>query len=536
MAPADAIPAAPAPRRLVVYVPGLWGSADSWRELRQRLAAEPEQQTVRFETWDPRVRPWTRDRLSDLAHRLRVQLDTWWMVAEERTGSPPFDEIILIGHSIGGLIVRQAYMLGRGWYRQVPARPWAAAVTRIVLLAALNRGLAPQRLPWYARALLVGVSRTTSLLAEDILAGSPTITDLRLRWIREFNQLPDPAQPCVVQLLGDRDGVVAREDSLDVEQFEAAAQLELPGTHTDLPRLYGVPDSEDRYLILRRAIFGNVPSTRPPGLPEEPGKGETVVFALHGIRTGKDSWAELLKLLHQARPAPLVVAPSYGYFSALSFALPFTRASTLRFFLDLYSSQFARRRLSTFHIVAHSNGTYILGRALTQVPALQLHRVYLAGTVLPREYPWIDRFKERQVGTVRVDRARTDIPVGWLCAALRGLGMRDVGTAGVYGFDQDHDRLCEYHHLPGGHGAALEQERLQNVADFILGQACQPAGLVGESELFHAVSRLAPYLGFVGVVAGGVAAARWVAAGPVPERLAVAGGALGLAWIAGHTI
>jgi alpha-beta hydrolase superfamily lysophospholipase len=536
MAPPDRPPPPQATRRLVVYVPGMSESADSWQELRDRLAAEPAQEDVRFETWDPRVRPWSRDRLADLANRLRVQLDTWWTVGEERAERPPFEEIILIGHSVGGLIVRHAYMLGQGWYEHVPARPWAAAVKRIVLLAAPNRGFTPQRLPWYAKALLGGVSRITSLLAEDVQAGSPYITDLRLRWIWKFNELPDVQQPSVVQLLGDRDSLVAREDSLDIEQFQAAAQVELPGTHTDLPRLQAAPDPEDRYLILRRAIVGQIQPTQPPNLPQEPGQGETVVFALHGIRTGNDSWEQLQQLLRKAAPAPLVIAPSYGYFSALSFALPFTRGRTQRFFLDLYSSHFARRRLSNFHLVGHSNGSYILGRALTQVPALRLNRVYLAGTVLPREYPWIDRFKDGQVQAVRVDRARTDISVGWLCAALRGLGMRDIGTAGVDGFNQVHERLSQFHYLPGGHRAALERQRLPGVAAFLLGQDNCPVGLVDMSAPFLAMSRVAPYAALAGVVGGGMVAARWVAAGPVPERLAVAAGALGLAWIAGHTV
>lgn len=541
----DRTPAPEAARRLVVYVPGLWGSADSWRELRQRLAAEPDLQNVRFETWDPRVQPWSRERLDHLAHRLQVQIDTWWTVAEERAGHVPFDEIILIGHSLGGLVARQAYMLGRGWYarplaaRPRAVRPWAGAVTRIVLLAAPNRGFRPQRLPWYARALLAGASRLTTLMAEDVQAGSPYITDLRLRWMQEFNRAqneePKSELPWVVQLLGDRDSLVAREDSLDVEQFENAAQLALPGTHADLPRL-DVPDADDRYLILRRAIFGEVPSTCPPEILADQTKG-TTVLAVHGIRTGKESWEALLKQLRRADPSLVAVAPSYGYFSAMSFALPLTRRRNLRFLLDLYSHEFARRRDNEFHFVGHSNGTYLLGRALAQVPAIKFHRVYLAGTVLSRDYPWLDRFADEQVESVRVDQARRDVPVGWLCAALRGLGRRDIGTAGVDGFDQDLDGLHQHHYLRGGHASALEPDRLPGIVAYLLAKDNRaPACLAGRSYPFGFVSRLAPYLAFVGVVAGGAAAAKWIATDHTAERLATVGGALGAAWIVGHTV
>src|SRR5262249_45618972 len=60
----------------------------------------------------------------------------------------PYQEIILIGHSLAALIVRKAYVFARGQTHDVPGAggmqykeaPWARLVTRIILLAGTNRG------------------------------------------------------------------------------------------------------------------------------------------------------------------------------------------------------------------------------------------------------------------------------------------------------------------------------------------------------------------------------------------------------------
>ena len=51
-----------------------------------------------------------------------ARIDAIW---EDNRGG--FDDILLVGHSMGGLIVRQAYLLAAGAVPGQPASPWAEA-------------------------------------------------------------------------------------------------------------------------------------------------------------------------------------------------------------------------------------------------------------------------------------------------------------------------------------------------------------------------------------------------------------------------
>jgi len=90
------------------------------------------------------------------------------------------------------------------------------------------------------------------------------------------------------------------------------------------------------------------------------------------------------------------------------------------------------------HIIAHSLGTYLTGRALQTRNDFHIGRVVLVGCVLPRRFPWQ---KLRAVGTaddqyrylnVRNDLARKDLVVytAWLMSWL----VRGLGLAGFAGF------------------------------------------------------------------------------------------------------
>ena len=168
--------------------------------------------------------------------------------------------------------------------------------------------------------------------------------------------------------------------------------------------------------------------------------------------------------------------------------------------------------------MGHSNGTYLFGRSLLAVPAMRFERVLLVGSVLPRGYDWRGRFATGQVGELRNDRGSTDVPVGVLCGMLRGLGMTDVGTGGVDGFDWEADALTklEVRYHPGGHSRALLPENLPSLARSSprATARCPTAWSRGVPGWFSTLVNAAPWLGrllALGLVAGAVAL---VLAGP----------------------
>jgi hypothetical protein len=131
---------------------------------------------------------------------------------------------------------------------------------------------------------------------------------------------------------------------------------------------------------------------------------------------------------------------------------------------------------------------------------MRFKRVYLAGSVLPCDYPWVKRFDyDNQLEHLRNDRSSLDWPVGILCSGLRGIGMRDIGTGGFDGFYWDEERTQEVFYYKGGHGKPLEEGNLDNIIDYILtGKGAPPEGsLISEKEVssvFRWCSRLAPFV------------------------------------------
>lgn len=204
--------------------------------------------------------------------------------------------------------------------------------------------------------------------------------------------------------------------------------------------------------------------------PKAPAPGATY-FILHGIRASAyNDWVPRLKdALLAADPEADVVSPDYGFFSAIDFALPWIRNRKTHSFLRWYAEMYVSRNPEEFRFAGHSNGTYLMANALLRVPAMRFRRIFLAGTVLPRAFAWRDLADRRQIGhyagadrewvqgSVHNDRARVDVPVGFLCSWLHGLGMGDIGTGGLDGFVEAPTDLIREHKtvFRGGHGGAF---------------------------------------------------------------------------------
>jgi hypothetical protein len=138
---------------------------------------------------------------------------------------------------------------------------------------------------------------------------------------------------------------------------------------------------------------------------------------------------------------------------------------------------------------------------------MQFVHAYLAGSVLPREYPLRELCHRQQIKLLRNDCSAFDFPVGILCSGLRGLWMRDIGTAGFAGFmDPPDDTLYEVRYFNGGHGEPLSPYNHESIIAFILhGDLRKPDKLLPKDEArnkmaqFERFSRLAPWL--IGILA-----------------------------------
>jgi len=516
------------PGRLVVIVPAMGQNRLDWSPLVDRLKAEPELAGADWVTYTHNLHFFSSRRLHDVAWGLAAKIQ------EMHDNIEPYKGITLIGHGVGGLLVRMAYLIG---LQDQGGQEWTRKVDRIILFATLNRGFDPKRWGWFSAPLrgllLIPCFRT----ARSYMKGSSPIAELRISWIKRFRQFQQqeaavgaaagstmtsavesgaagsPAvrtgqdlsqrlwnQPTVIQVNCVHDTYLDEDDNADIDQFSRAKQVRLQGVgRKDTYRLPKGAEQE-RYASLRHLILTT------EGTPDSPHTDPTprdIVFLVHGIRACSSGWpARAAAIVKRDHPGVIPVTAGYRYFSALNFALPFMRRMQIRWMQDEYSDRFAKYPNARFYFLGHSNGTYLLGRMLSRVPSARFERVTLAGSVLPEDFAW-KRLAGTQVGEYQNHRSARDMPVGLLCNMLRGLMMRDIGTGGFGGFLQSDDNQ-EVYYYAGGHNAAIKTD--DNLARLI------HYTLTGETQQYsvstnasHAVmglaSRLMPIVAILLVLA-----------------------------------
>jgi len=487
-------------RHLLVAAPFYQGHQQLWTPLLDRLAGDPALAGCDLLRWSYSIGDTRGDRpLIDLSRGLSAAIHEKWKI------DGPYESVTLTGHSLGGILSRQAYLLASGVEpATAPRYEWAEHVRRIVLLGSINRGLDWDTGRLQIRALVLAskvLPGQHAKVTRGILRGSSFMTNLRIQWIRHFAS-GAASLPEVVQVLGTRDTIVRRDDSNDVEQHGRAYLLELDrATHRDLVQLERAADPDARYRLLRATLVGEIPASAVNRSIE--GR-RRVIFLTHGIRAFTHDWADRAeRIVKERAPDVEVVKPTNGWFSALRFALPLTRKNHLRLFRDAYSETLARNPAAEFNYIGHSNGTYLLGQTLREVPGMRFQRAALAASVLPPSYPWREREIGAQVEAVRADCASNDYPVGFLCSALNRLGMRDIGPAGVLSFDAPPTRFTRVAWHPGGHSSMLGETNLATLVEFALeGRHQAPAptsALLGQPD-----SRLLRLMRWSGVILVGL--------------------------------
>jgi pimeloyl-ACP methyl ester carboxylesterase len=495
--------------RLVALAPGGGQTTAEFDPLLRRLQSEPE--------WDAdtKILPcehhatiFSLRRANDLAADMADRILTEW----ETNG--PYDDVILMGFSAGGILSRAAYLRGLGSTRKNRApKEWAKHVSRIVLFAAPNRGL---HLRWYERLLLTLMP--WQFLLRDLLIGSDFITNIRLWWVRKLDRME--TRPIVVQIRGTQDSRVQRGDSLDIEGFLEGYALSLDAKHDDLLKPdQGAQFSDEKYDVFRQAILRPFTDADTASRVNDP--SQRVYFVVHGIRANNDDWVKALSTMIESQlPNARAIPPFYGRFSAFQFAVPLLRRKRVRFFQNLYSMEFSKNPQASFNFVGHSYGTYLLGHSLRNLSGMQFDRVSLNGSVLPAQWLW-DIYRH-QVKELRNARARTDMPVGILCRALRGLRMRDVGTAGYTGFQIPFDLRSELRYYQGGHSASVSGDARQHILNFLLhGNSFEPQPtLLGEDKAFSTISAASWALPYLLLILCGLVSWAWIRfEAPLPHGL-----------------
>jgi pimeloyl-ACP methyl ester carboxylesterase len=371
-------------------------------------------------------------------------------------------------------------------------------VDRLVLLAGTNRGWShedpPKEITLWKKALnsfgmFIGTLSGTGLLVRQIQRGEPFVANLRLQWLDVMSRAKDPKsglkQPVVVQLLGDKDDVVSKEDNRDVTvakdfiwvgvsntNHANVVNLDQPGAGADRKRkILQALGSDEDIAALKRA-------TPAPARDEDPDVS-TVVFVLHGIRDMGEWTSDFERPLqkrfqdkHRDTGEKIYVhRAGYGYFAMGPFLLWADRQRNVRWFMDQVTELKSRfPNLKHLHFIGHSNGTYVLASALQRYSTLKVDKVVFAGSVVRRGYDGTGL--SGRVGKVRNYVAADDLVVAifpnlFELPLFRFLNA-DLGSAGFNGFQDGLFKDSETQFIKGGHPAALQRDNVQSVVDFIM--------------------------------------------------------------------
>lgn len=138
--------------------------------------------------------------------------------------------------------------------------------------------------------------------------------------------------------------------------------------------------------------------------------------------------------------------------------------------MDQYAEALARYPKAEFSFVGHSNGTYLLAKALQDYPQCRFKHVVLAGSVIATRYDWTQFIRRGQVRKVLNYVASADWVVAFFPKAIEMLRLQDLGSAGHDGFrvSSTESLVEEIRFVKGGHGAALREENWDAISHFVL--------------------------------------------------------------------
>jgi pimeloyl-ACP methyl ester carboxylesterase len=423
-----------------------------------------------------------------------------------------YTSIILFGHSAGACLLRKAFVWGHGREEdrfrmgRRGKHAWVNHVERCVLLAGMNRGwsIAPRPAQMsLVHYVLLGLGQVVSRLfgiarfAMSMRRGSPFIADTRVQWIqlvRSDDVVSGKAPlPTVIQLIGSKDDIVSREDGQDLLAARDTVFVTLPQTgHRDIGGALdgaNTPGAENRLRRIAQALQGRMDLLGPDrnDLPAEDRSVTRLIYVLHGIRD-YGNWTDVLRDEIQNRcrslkESAVVVNMKYGYFPMLPFITYSDRQRNVRRFMDRYTEDLARYpNAVTVDFVGHSNGTYILASALQHYATIKVRRVFFAGSVVPKHYPWQDLNRLGRVERVANVVATSDWVVAIFPKVFEQIsdlrnqqpttGFFDLGSAGFRGFlESDGSAVVrDLKFSPGEHSTGVEisdRSKLDAIAGFV---------------------------------------------------------------------
>lgn len=279
-------------KRPLVMVHGLGSSPLTWASLSNAVWADPDLRN-RYQVWQL-VYP-TNDPM--LVARLRVQdhLDAAWTILDPEGNDPSRHGIVLLGHSMGGVVARLLTVdSGDALWRTAFRRPPAELVGDSGDLAALDRMFRFEPYPGVRRAIFMAAPHQGSPTAESFvgrlahrLVGRRTPEIKALQRIARQNTAAVPEALQKAYLQGSINSITTLRGSQPVMRVARS-----------LPPAPGIP---------YHSIAGHLPRTAPPSDGVVPVQsalldGSTSVLIVpsgHNVHEHALAIAEVIRILHE---------------------------------------------------------------------------------------------------------------------------------------------------------------------------------------------------------------------------------------------
>lgn len=424
----------------------------------------------------------------DIAEDLVACINEYVSRRPKRADGAEYKRIILIGHSVGALLIRKAYVFAMGCNEDsyIPLKrekcPWVDRVERIILLAGMNRGFSvspkPRHMSWstYLAIRLGKVIAALTGLGSSIMSmekGTPFVANLRIQWIRLGQNSAIKLAP-TIQILGGRDDLVSSEDNIDLVSGANFTYREVRNAgHLSIldfehPK-FGLERKEEFQYALETPLE-KLEGEFVPNSEIEP--KDNVVFIMHGIRD-RGHWTKKVRhaveaITKEENKSVHVLPAGYGYFPMLRFLFLGERQKNVRWFMDEYTEALARFPNAKIGFIGHSNGTYLMASSLERYQACKVDYVAFAGSVVRRSYAWDKLVSQGRVRAIRNDIASADWVVGIFPGLFELFKIGDIGTAGHNGFQDNEGQENANTYFAGGHGAAIQLDNHASLARFAL--------------------------------------------------------------------
>ncbi|MBL4660485.1 MAG: hypothetical protein JKY19_09015 [Alcanivoracaceae bacterium] len=435
------------------------------------------------------------------------------------------------------------------------SRNWHKKVSRLVNIAGMTRGwIASSR-----QKLKESIGLNLFGLLGHIIPGymptifrlrrgAPFIINMRLQWLALMNtNIKDRPKIAIINLLGSVDNLVGPLEIID-----------FTGDFADSFHLFfiQVPSSDHRSILdvqtynpvnliknwertkakvllntrrgdlLRTAIVGKIEGLPVPvkpfhnpstvsvikesmshnhlddNLPSSPNTDiKHLVFVIHGIRDD-GYWTKKIaaKIKARGKNSNNTYASntkSYGYYTALPFALPWIRRQKVEWLMDEYATTRAFYPNAKFSYVGHSNGTYLAANALENYETCIFDKIVFAGSVVRKDYNWENKFSSQPPKVKKLLNyvATNDLVVALFPKGLQPLKVFDLGSAGHDGFSQLDNNIQQIKYVEGGHGAGVKESRWDEISDFIVNDVIPKGNTLLDSDFKNSRSPVAMAIG-----------------------------------------